>query len=393
MTMHKLERICFQYILLICQFRSSKNKIMNKLIVVISIFLFVQINNAQEIIPLDTVNWDINARSYVLESHKGKQAIYLQGGSMTLKNTSFLNGTIEYDIYLKDAPAFPGVYFRINDANAEQFYIRPHQSGNPDANQATPTTNGITPWQLYHGPKYSFPYEYHYDDWTHVKIVVEDNRAQVYLDYAEEPNLSWNLFHETKPGGITFTGGNAKALHIANIIVNPEEHGIINFKPNVKEPIENLVPEWQISDMFEEKLLKDHNNLGSVISSRKWGKKITVEEGTAANISREVKLFNGEPGNTVFAKIVIQSEANQTKLFEFGYSDRVVVILNGKAVYKGTNRFRSRDYRYLGTIGLFDGVYLDLKKGNNTLLMAVSEDFGGWLVTGRFATPDGVSVK
>ena len=71
------------------------------------------------------------------------------------------------------------------------------------------------------------------------------------------------------------------------------------------------------------------------------------------------------------------------KKFEFGYSDRVVAILNGKPIYWGTNQWRSRDYRYLGTVGLFDAIYLDLKKGKNTLLMAVSEDFGDWLITGR----------
>ena len=103
-------------------------------------------------------------------------------------------------------------------------------------------------------------------------------------------------------------------------------------------------------------------------------------------------LYNGEPGNTVFAKITIQSDRDQIKLFEFGYSDRVVAILNGQAIYKGTNRCRSRDYRYLGTIGLFDAIFLDLKAGDNTLLLAVSEDFGGWLVTGRFADYSGIKI-
>ena len=38
----------------------------------------------------------------------------------------------------------------------------------------------------------------------------------------------------------------------------------------------------------------------------------------------------------------------------------------------------SRDYRFLGTIGYFDAVYLQLKKGRNDLWIAVSENFGGW---------------
>lgn len=354
---------------------------------------FVQTISSQKIIPLDTLHWKIEAKAYVLETYKGQPSIYLQAGSLILKDESFLNGTIEYDIYLKEAQAFPGVYFRINDADAEHFYIRPHQSGNPDANQAAPLIKGISPWQLYFGPKYSFPYHYKYDDWTHVKLVVNNDRAQVYLDYSEEPHLSWNLFHEAKEGEISFSGGNAQGMYIANIVVDKEKDVIKNFEPIERKPITGLVQSWEISDKFEEKLLADHTKLRSVTESRTWGKKVTIEEGTAANISRQVRLRDGKPGNTVFARIIINSDKPQTKLFEFGYSDRVVAILNEEPIYKGTNRWRSRDYRYLGTVGLFDAIYLDLEKGKNTLLMAVSEDFGGWLVTGKFEDPSGIKIK
>ena len=98
---------------------------------------------------------------------------------MILKGVEFLNGTIEFDLFLKEEPAFPGVYFRgQNNGDAEQFYVRPHQSGNPDANQAAPSIKNVTAWQLYYGPRYSFAYEYKFDDWTHVKILVNDRRAQ-----------------------------------------------------------------------------------------------------------------------------------------------------------------------------------------------------------------------
>jgi len=347
---------------------------------------------AQEIIPLDTNNWSMNG-SFVLENYKGKDAIYIKGGSITLKDTKFRNGTIEFDIFLKETQAFPGVYFRISGQNAEQFYVRPHQSGNPDANQAAPLINGVSPWQLYFGPRYSFPYEYKYDDWTHVKIVVNEDKAQVFLDYSETANLSWNLFLEPVEGGIVLRGGGAKAMHIADIKIDRNSSEISDFNPIEREPIDALIPEWEISDMFEEKDLEDPTKLEPVISKRQWGRKIQVEEGTAANISRQQQLFNGEPGNTVFAKITINSERDQIKQFDFGYSDRVVAILNGEPIYRGNNKWRSRDYRYLGTIGLFDSIYLNLKKGENTLLMAVSEDFGGWLITGRFANKSGVKIK
>ncbi len=348
--------------------------------------------SAQDIIPIDTNTWSING-NYIIENYKGKNAIYLKGGALTLKDTKFLNGTIEYDIFLKETPAFPGVYFRVNDQNGEQFYVRPHQSGNPDANQAAPVVNGISPWQFYYGPRYSFPFEYKFEDWTHVKIVVNDDKAQVYLDYSETPNLSWNLFHEPAAGDVILRGGGAEALHIADIKIDMDSYQLVDFNSIERESIEGAIAEWEISDMFEEKDLEDPTKLEPVINARKWGRKILLEEGVAANISRQQQLFNGEPGNTVFAKITINSSRDQIKLFDFGYSDRVVAILNGEAIYRGNNKWRSRDYRYLGTIGLFDSIYLNLKKGDNTLLMAVSEDFGGWLITGKFADEKGIKVK
>ncbi|NAY90925.1 hypothetical protein GTQ34_03250 [Muricauda sp. JGD-17] len=357
------------------------------------LLFYVTVGLGQETIPLDTVHWDINARSYVLEPFKGNDAIYLQAGRMTLKDASFLNGTIEYDIYMKETRGFPGVYFRVNGTNAEHFYIRPHQSGNPDANQAVPLTKGISPWQFYFGPKYSFVYDYPVDEWMHVKIVVHEDKAQVYLDHAEKPNLSWQLFHEVKAGGLSFTGGGASGMHLANFKINNEAYEIKDFKPGERESIEGAIAQWEVSDKFEEQLLDEPNDLQSLIDGRKWGEKIVLEEGVAANISRKVELRDNTPGNTVFAKISITAKRDQIRLFEFGYSDRVVVLLNGQPIYKGTNGFRTRDYRYLGTIGLFDAVYLNLKKGKNTLLLAVSENFGGWLVTGRFANAQGLKIE
>lgn len=359
----------------------------------VAFILFCLLGFSQETIPLDTVHLEINTSSYILEDFKGQKTIYFKGGTVGLKDISFLNGTIEYDIYLTKDRGFPGVYFRINDDDAEQFYIRPHQSGNPDANQATPVTNGLANWQFYFGPKYSFPHEYTFDRWTHVKIVVNDNRAQVFLDYSETPHLSWQLFHEPKAGGVSFSGGLVRGFHIANIKIDQQTPEIQNFKPGTRESIENVIGEWTVSDKFEEKELEATEKIASLTSRLKWNKKIYVEEGVAANIARAIKIDGDVSGNTVFARLTITSDKDQIKLFDFGYSDRVTVFLNNKPVYKGTNRFQSRDYRYLGTIGLFDAVYLDLKKGKNTLLLAVSEDFGGWLVTGRFPNSEGLKIK
>lgn len=348
---------------------------------------------AQTVYPMDTAHWNITARGHILERYEGKDALYLQGGMATLKNTQFLNGTIEFDLYLTERQSYPGVQFRaFDDRNAETFFVRPHLSGKEDANQAAPVINDIVAFQLYFGPSYSFSYSYSFDDWTHVKLVIHEDKAQVFLDYSETPHLCWYLQHPPQAGEVSIGHGFA-AQHYANFTIDPSAHTLVDFKVTPPRKIPNLIPEWQLSDMFAENLLDDPAQLDQLIKDRKWGKSIQVEEGVAANIAREIVLYDGSPGNTVFAKVNVHSDKAQLKHFEFGYSDRVVVILNGKPLYRGNNRWRSRDYRYLGTIGLFDGVYLDLKKGNNTLLLAVSEDFGGWLVTGKFPDGSGLTIK
>ena len=363
-----------------------------KLIILATLFITLSVS-AQGTIPIDTTNWNIQAKSYVLENYKGKDAIYLKGGSMSWKNNTFLNGTIEFDLYLKEEQAFPGVYFRVDEnLNGEQFYIRPHLSEKPDGNQVAPITNGITAWQLYFGSKYSFPYKYKYNDWTHVKITVNGDRAQIFLDGSRKASLSWKLFHIAKAGKLTLRGGNRSGMHIANIKIDKSKTEIKDFKPGRRKSIKGIIKGWEISDPFQESLLKDISKLKGFINSRVWRGKVVVEEGVAANVSRKINITKDRKKNTVFARIIIDSKKKQTKYFEFGYSDRVMAVLNGRPIYKGTNKYRSRDYRYLGTVGLFDGIYLNLKKGKNVLLMAVSEDFGGWLITGRFKNDKDVSV-
>lgn len=347
---------------------------------------------AGEVIPFNKDNWDIQAKAHVLERYKGKDAIYLQDGRAFLKNTTFLNGTIEFDIYLTPRQSFPGVYFRQYDQlNAESFYLRPHLSGKPDGNQAVSEINGLAAWQLYFGPRYSFKYDYNFDGWTHVKLVVNEDKAQVFLDHAEQPQLSWYLKHKPKSGLVSIGGGFAP-MHYADFKIDKNATELVNFKTPPVKVDKALVKQWQISDNFKENELQDLSKFETLVGNRKWLDSVDIEENGVANISWVVPLKDRQK-NTVLAKLEIYSDTEQTKRFEFGYSDRVVTYLNGKPIYGGTNRWRTRDYRYLGTVGLFDSVFLDLKKGKNTLLMAVSEDFGGWGITGKFTDNSGIRLQ
>jgi hypothetical protein len=58
----------------------------------------------------------------------------------------------------------------------------------------------------------------------------------------------------------------------------------------------------------------------------------------------------------------------------------------------GSDAFASRDYRFLGTIGLYDELFLPLEVGDNEVWLAVSEGFGGWGVTLQALEAEGVTV-
>ena len=88
----------------------------------------------------------------------------------------------------------------------------------------------------------------------------------------------------------------------------------------------------------------------------------------------------------------LRSDKPRSVPLRLGYSDRARVYLDGRLLYVGDNSYRSRDYRYLGTIGLFDEIWLPLNRGENQLWVAVSEDFGGWGILGRLAEVEGVSI-
>lgn len=118
-------------------------------------------------------------------------------------------------------------------------------------------------------------------------------------------------------------------------------------------------------------------------AGRSWTA-MTAEDTGITNLAEVITDENG--GDTVFVKYSLEGKRGEYRQLHFGYSDKARVYLNGTLIYSGDNTYMTRDYRYLGTIGLFDSVVLPLKKGENELLIAVSEAFGGWGIMGQIST-------
>jgi hypothetical protein len=318
----------------------------------------------------------------------------MKGGQARLDGESFINGVIEFDLAFSGDRGFMGGTWRIQDAgNREEFYVRPHQSGKPDANQYTPIFNGSSGWQLYHGEGYGAPVVYTNDAWLHVKIVFSGRRGEVYLGDMTTPAVVIQMLkRDAHAGAVGLMCGNFAPAWFANFsfqaIDAPKLKGVFHEPPSVAG---GTVTQWMISTAFDEATLDDRVVLSNEqVAELEWVALKSEPSGTA-NIAEVRTVQRG--GNTIFARVVIESDRARVARVNFGYSDRVRAYLNGRLIYRGSNDYRSRDYRYLGTIGDFDELYLPLNKGRNEWVLAVSESFGGWGVRARFADLDGLALN
>ena len=337
-----------------------------------------------ESVPFDDERWQIEAEEHEIVEHLGQTALRIKGGGALLPDVDLKNGLLEFDVAITPERGFAGAVFRYQDSgNYENFYIRPHQSGNPDANQYQPVTAGNSAWQLYHGTGYSAPVDYRYDEWMTVKILYAENEALVYIDSAEPVFRVTDLKRDVASGAIGVSSSNFSAVHFANFRYTKIANQYA-LPPVMNEPSElaGRIEEWQVSDSFAEELLTGSDLGRDVRRQRSWT--TLASEGTGITNLAEV-ISMDDDGDTVFARHLIDGKRGERKLFTFGYSDRARVYLNGALIYSGDNTYLTRDYRYLGTIGPFDSVVLPLKKGDNELLIAVSESFGGWGIMGALS--------
>jgi hypothetical protein len=263
--------------------------------------------------------------------------------------------------------------------------VRPHQVGNPDAVQYTPVFNGLGGFQIYHGPGYWAETSFPLDDWFRIRVAFCGTRAEVYVADLEDPALVIReLKRPVEQGrvGIVAGGiGDGPEIHLAEFGYE-DAVALRAPEPALPVPVEGVVASWLVSDPFPESALAGSipSLDASLIAARTWST-LAAEPTGLADLARLNGIRDGR--NTVFARTELRAEQAGTRTLELGFSDRAVVFLNGRALFRGDDSYRSRDYRFLGSIGYFDTLFLPLEQGTNDLVVAVSEDFGGWAVQAK----------
>ncbi|WP_417464496.1 hypothetical protein [Kordiimonas sp.] len=336
--------------------------------------------------------WEFSEDGASFEKYLGRDAIKLSGGVATIKGETFKNGVIEFDMAMPDARGFAGIYFRGREGNnSEEFYLRSHLSGMPDANQYTPVFNGTNAWQLLHGPRYSAQVTYNFDTWTHVKLVVKDAKMDVYID-SEDPVLHVdNLFHGVSEGSITLSGF-MNDYYYSNVdITNTDDVTLRGEASPLPELPENLIKGFSVgSRVVAASAVEGKTMLDPALLEGQTWQWLDIDEAGSANLARLAPRTR--EANTQLVRVEITADKAQLLPFKYGYSDRVSLFVNDTALAHGNNTYANRDYRYLGTIGLFETAFLPLKPGKNEVVFAVSEAFGGWGFMAAVDVPKGVSV-
>jgi hypothetical protein len=326
-------------------------------------------------LPWESERWIVDADSSAVEEYLGRESILLRGGTAALEGVDLRNGVIEFDLAASHDLGFYGVAFRVADGGAyEHFYLRPFQTGRPDATQYTPVYNGVSGWQIYTGPRHGLPADLPADRWIHVRMTVADTRLEVAVD--GRTLVFPALQRPVAAGGVVLTSSGAPA-RFANVVVTPvDDPPLAGGKgADAPAPPDGLIRRWRVSSPFAESRLDPVADLADAWPGLDW----TAAEPDYAGI---VNLARHAPrtseANTVFAATTLDAPSAGPVRLRFGFSDRAVVYLNGRPVYRGNAEWRSRDPRFLGTIGLFDEVILPLERGPNEVRIAVSESFGGW---------------
>jgi len=344
-------------------------------------------------IPPDSPRWDLEGNAKPAD-YLGRKCLALDGGAAVLKDFEMRDGIIDVDVATPGKRGFFGFDVRIDKdgANFEEIYLRPHKSGLPDAMQYTPVFNTGRNWQLYNGPGFTGAVDIPRNEWFHLRLELIGAQAKLYVKDMETPALVMtDLKSGVQKGQIALMALIGEPC-FSNFEVrsNPDaawEHHLPSMPPNT-------ITHWSLSPVYDALSRNLERPLTKAESDSIQWQQVEAEPPGFVVLYRyrqaphPAVTFQGDfskrlepqPGMKVlYARTTIHSDLDQVQKLEIGYSDDVSVFLNGKILYRGRSAQGFRDPGFLGIVNPEnDAVYLPLKKGDNELMLAVSELGGGW---------------
>ena len=344
-------------------------------------------------VPADSPRWDLEGQASVAE-YQGRKSILLNGGAAVLKDFEMRDGVLDVDVSTPASRGFFGFDFRIDEkgSNYEEVYLRQHESGQADAMQYTPVLNTGRNWQIYNGPGFTGNVDIPKDTWFHLRLEVTGAQAKLYVKDMDKPALVMTDLKSGMQKGQIALYDLTGATYFSNFEVRTTSDAAWERHLPAMPP--NTLTRWSISPSYDALQRNLEHPLSTAESATIHWQDVEAEPPGFVVLYRYLQAphprvtFQGDfskrlepqPGmKVVYARTTIESDRDQVKKLNIGYSDDVSVFLNGRILYRGRSAQAFRDPRFLGIVNPEnDAVYLPLKKGSNELMLAVSELGGGW---------------
>lgn len=353
---------------------------------------------AQETVEFADHTWS-TAGTVRVEPHMGRSALRMRGGRALLEGLDFTNGTIEFDIAVTGHRSFVGLTFRRSTpaGQAESFYLRPHQSGRFDAVQYTPVENGISAWQLF--PEGNAETIIPANEWIPVRLEVAGYELSVFVGDGKEPVLNARLATDRTSGPIALnsgvpggTGGISAPPDIlttafSNFRVTPNTNPVPMAE--YEAPDARFISNWAVSPAVPAPEEPPTTLPRNLMQPDRWVDAATDYSGRV-NLARYRAIPEDADRGMVLVRSIVTSERAQHKRLGIGFSDVGSVFVNGRLVYSANNSYMSRSGRYLGVMTVNDVIDVSLEEGQNDIVVAVIENFGGWGVMARWEDREGI---
>jgi len=344
-------------------------------------------------IPPDSPRWELEGQARVAE-FLGRKCLLLDGGAASVKEFAMRDGVIDVDIATPAKRGFFGIQFRVSDdgAGGEWVYLRQHKSGLPDAIQYTPVLHTGLNWQIYNGPGFTGPVDIPRDAWFHLRLAVTGAQARLYFNDLEKPVLVMDDLKSGLQRGQVALAVLTGETYFSNFEVRPTPDALWQRHEPPMAP--GTLTRWSLSPVYDALQRNLERPLPPAERDAVDWQDVEAEPPGFVVLYRLLdaphprvsfqgdfsKRLEPQPGmKVVYARTRIDSDRDQVERLQIGYSDDVVVFLNGQPLWRGRSAQGFRDPGFLGIVNPEnDAVYLPLKKGSNELVLALSELGGGW---------------
>jgi hypothetical protein len=253
--------------------------------------------------------------------------------------------------------------------------------------QYTPRLNGDAIWQLLNSNHEKANAHFPKNQWFHIKLVISGRTCTVFMNNSPDPTMTVTNLRRGESEGTIGLWGLGGGAYFSNLTYtrSPDRAPLPDL-PSFKEA--GLISDWELSPVFDAAEV-DAATYPTSISQ--WDS-VHAEDPGFVLVNRyrtspamfpmpsrqEMQKGRVKGAKVVFARAHISSPSAVEKILKIGYSDDIVVYLNGKLVFSGKNALSYRSDDALGVFGLNDNAPVHLNAGDNELLVAVTEYNGGW---------------